>query len=269
MISFPNAKINLGLSIVSKRPDGFHNIESVFYPVPCTEALEILPAETTQFRSEGIAIPGDASSNLCLKAYNLLKQDFALDPYQIILLKTLPIGAGMGGGSADAAFTLKMFNESAQLGLSNEQLIAYAQKLGSDCAFFIENKPVYCFNKGDEFEAIDINLKGYWVYLIYPNLAISTALAYSGVTAKVPGHAVKKVIVEPVNTWKDRLVNDFEDSLFPKFPLLQELKEQLYAHGAQYASMTGSGSTLFGLFTEKPSTMQLPADYWTYIGELS
>jgi 4-diphosphocytidyl-2-C-methyl-D-erythritol kinase len=269
MICFPNAKINLGLSIVGKRADGFHNIASVFYPVPCSEALEILPAPITEFKSEGIAIPGDASNNLCMKAYKLLANDFALPPLQLILLKTLPIGAGMGGGSADAAFALKAINELVGLQLSNDTLIKYAQQLGSDCAFFVENKPVFCYNKGDEFEPIELSLKGYWVYLVYPNLAISTALAYSGVVPKEPTESIKKIISEPIDTWKNRLKNDFEDSLFPQFPVLEEIKNKLYANGAMYASITGSGSTLYGIFKEKPETIAFPMEYWTYQGELN
>lgn len=248
MISFPNIKINLGLNIVEKRKDNFHNIESIFYPVAFHDILEVLPAEKTTFEATGIAIPGDPNQNLCLKAYQLLQQDFKLPQVKIHLHKVVPIGAGLGGGSSDGAFTLKTLNTHFDLGLSNEQLQSYAQKMGSDCAFFIENTPKYCFHKGDEFETIALNLSTYHFVIVFPNIHISTPEAYAGVSPKKPKENLKSLIAQPIATWKDHVINDFEASIFPKYPLVKELKEYLYAKGAVYASMSGSGSSLFGIF---------------------
>ncbi|MDR6196298.1 4-(cytidine 5'-diphospho)-2-C-methyl-D-erythritol kinase [Siphonobacter sp. SORGH_AS_0500] len=248
MISFPNAKINLGLYITEKRPDRFHNLESVFVPVGWTDVLEILPAEETSFRSSGIPIPGDASTNLCLKAYESLKEDFSLPPVWIHLHKVVPIGAGLGGGSSDAAFTLKMLNELFDLKLTNDQLEAYARPLGSDCAFFIRNEAKFCSGKGDEFSEIMLNLAGKSIILIYPNIHSSTAEAYASVTPKAAPTDWQEVLQQSVDTWKDVVHNDFETSLFPLYPTLEQLKQQLYEAGASYASMSGSGSTVFGIF---------------------
>jgi 4-diphosphocytidyl-2-C-methyl-D-erythritol kinase len=248
VLTFPNAKINIGLNIVEKRDDRFHNIESCFYPINWLDVLEILPAKTTNFKSSGIEIPGSSDTNLCLKAYQLLRADFDLQAFEFHLHKVIPIGAGLGGGSADGAFTLKLLNEINKLGLSNEILENYAKKLGSDCAFFIENKPKYCFSKGDEFEEIDLDLSGKFIVLINPNIHISTAQAYSGVVPKKPLKNIKEIIKLPIENWKNELKNDFEKSLFPHYPILPKLKKELYKLGAQYASMTGSGSTVYGIF---------------------
>jgi len=252
MVVFPNAKINIGLSIIKKRDDGFHNIESIFYPVfNLYDVLEIIESEELKFTSSGISIPGNLADNLCLKAYYLLKNDFDLPPVHIHLLKVIPIGAGLGGGSADAAFTLKLLNEKFKLNLSNGELINYARKLGSDCAFFIKNKPVYAFNKGDEFESIDLDLLDYEIKIEYPEIHIGTAEAYAGVTPQLSNIELKKIDVNHINDWKNWVKNDFENSIVVNHPEIKKLKEQFYFDGAVYASMTGSGSAVFGIFEKE------------------
>lgn len=252
MVLFPNAKINVGLNVVAKREDGFHNIESIFYPVfELYDVLEIVKNEELKFTSTGIEIPGSEKNNLCLKAYHLLKQDFDISPVHIYLLKVIPIGAGLGGGSADAAFTLKGLNNLFELKLTDEELINYARKLGSDCAFFIKNKPVYAFNKGDEFEQIDFDLSDYEIKIEYPNIHIGTAEAYAGIKPKVSGKNIKTLITKPIENWKETIKNDFEESIFPNHPSIKELKEKMYNDGAVYASMTGSGSAVYGVFEKK------------------
>lgn len=253
MVVFPNAKINIGLNIVEKRQDGFHNIESCFYPVGWSDALEILPADIFSFQSDGINIPGDPATNLCSKAYNMLAADYELEPVSIHLLKAVPIGAGLGGGSSDAAFTIKALNELFGLEISLEKQLDYARRLGSDCAFFIENKPVYCFEKGDRFEEISLTLAGKWIVLVNPELHISTAEAYAGIQPRKSEIDLRGILRKPMESWKGVVKNDFETSLFPKYPVLKEIKESLYNQGAKYAAMSGSGSTLFGIFDEETS----------------
>jgi 4-diphosphocytidyl-2-C-methyl-D-erythritol kinase len=255
MLTFPNAKINIGLNITEKRSDGFHNIESVFYPVEWCDALEIIPnqnADATDavFQSSGLAIPGNESSNLCLKAWNLLKDRISVPP-MIHLHKVIPMGAGLGGGSADGSFMLKMLNEVYELKLSNDELKDFARKLGSDCAFFIENRPVFCYNKGDEFEDFKLDLKGKFVVLVNPDIHISTAEAYSGVSPKKPEIALKTTLSQPISEWKKIVKNDFEENLLLKYPTIAAVKASLYQAGAVYASMTGSGSTVYGIFEQE------------------
>ncbi|MEO6282664.1 MAG: 4-(cytidine 5'-diphospho)-2-C-methyl-D-erythritol kinase [Dyadobacter sp.] len=251
MLVFPNAKINLGLNIVEKRADGFHNIESCFYPVGWTDALEITAHEEFQFHLDGIAIPGNGSDNLCSKAYQMIAADYELPPVKIHLLKAIPIGAGLGGGSADAAFTIKALDQQFKLKISYEKQLHYARRLGSDCAFFILNKPAYCFSKGDEMEDISLSLAGQWIVMVNPGLHISTIEAYSGVQAKRSDEDLRTVLKEPVASWRDQIKNDFEATLFLKYPLLETIKSELYKLGATYASMSGSGSTIYGIFDEE------------------
>jgi 4-diphosphocytidyl-2-C-methyl-D-erythritol kinase len=263
LVNFPNAKINIGLNIIEKRTDGFHNIESIFYPIQCCDVVEILPSKATTFRSSGIEIPGNSDSNLCIKAYNLLKVDFDIPPFDIHLLKAIPIGAGLGGGSSDGAFTLKLLNQINKLNLSNHQLENYAKKLGSDCAFFIENKPKYCFGKGDEFEEIELDLTGKYLVLVNPNIHISTAEAYSGITPKLPETNIRNLVKKPIQEWRDFVTNDFEKSLFPKYSILPKIKHELYRLNAVYSAMTGSGSTLYGIF-ETEINLEIFKDFWTF-----
>lgn len=253
MIVFPNAKINLGLNIINKRPDGFHNIETVFYPVPLTDVLEIIPNESpsVEFSNFGIEIPGNTANNLCIKAYNALRVNFDLPPVKIILHKNIPMGAGMGGGSSDGAFTLIVLNKMFELGLTDAQLEEYAAKLGSDCAFFIRNKPALGTEKGNVLEDIAVNLQGLYLVIVKPDVHIGTAEAYAGVTPKMPELSLKEITSLPVNQWNGLIKNDFEDSIFPKHAEIKEIKDTLYKNGALYVSMTGSGAAVFGIFEEE------------------
>jgi 4-diphosphocytidyl-2-C-methyl-D-erythritol kinase len=254
MVVFPNAKINLGLSITEKRKDGFHNLESCFYPVQWIDALEVLPSDTIKFTSSGTVIPGNPEDNLCIKIYHILKNDFDLPPIHLHLHKNIPIGAGLGGGSADAAFTIKLLNSLFDLKLSDDKMESYIRPLGSDCAFFIRNKPVFAYGKGDQFSTINVDLSGKHIVLLYPEVHISTKEAYSGVEPKIPEHSIKDILSGDIHTWKGRLKNDFEKSIFEKYPALLSLKNDLYKHGAVYASMSGSGSCLYGIYENKPDT---------------
>lgn len=252
MITFPNAKINLGLNIVEKRPDGYHNLETVFYPVPVEDALEvnILNESTQKFRlhQAGLEIAGEAENNLVVKAYKLLDERFNLPPIDIHLFKHIPSGAGLGGGSSDAAYMLKLLNEKFNLELSDENLEEYAAKLGADCAFFIRNAPTYAEGIGNIFSPISLSLKGYQIVLVKPDIFVSTRDAFAQIKSHRQEIPLKEVIKQPIEEWKERMVNDFEESVFPQFPAIKEIKEKLYEAGAIYAAMTGSGSSVFGLF---------------------
>ncbi len=252
MIFFPNAKLNLGLRILRKRDDGYHDLQSIFYPIAVKDALEILPSKELSLKVTGLPVNGDKEDNLCIKAYRLLKKDNAhLPPVSIHLHKTIPMGAGLGGGSADAAFTLRLLNEKFELGLSQEQLINYALELGSDCPFFIVNEPCLAKGRGEDLQKIKLDLSGYTFVLVNPGIHIDTAWAFSNLKtdksreAYSPEQAIQK---SPEN-WKDTLKNDFEETVSAAHPIISEIKHILYEKGAVYASMTGSGSTVFGLFT--------------------
>ncbi|MCP4522492.1 MAG: 4-(cytidine 5'-diphospho)-2-C-methyl-D-erythritol kinase [Cytophagales bacterium] len=263
MISFPNAKINIGLFITEKRADGFHNLESCFFPVPWKDILEIIPNDTLKFTSSGIDIPGNSDNNLCLKAFHLLAKDFKIENVHIHLHKNIPIGAGLGGGSADASFTLKMLNELFALNLSNEQLENYAKQLGSDCAFFIKNEATFAYEKGDVFKPLNLSLEGKYIVLVNPNIHISTQEAYSGVKPNSASIDLLSYLGKnDISTWKDTVHNNFEDSIFPNHSIIKNIKEELYKQGALYASMSGSGSTLFGIF-EKEIDLNPFQDYMT------
>ncbi|MEQ8242085.1 4-(cytidine 5'-diphospho)-2-C-methyl-D-erythritol kinase [Fulvivirga sp.] len=255
MVVFPNAKINIGLNILSKRDDGYHNIESCFYPIPFCDVLEILPSDQLSFTSTGIPIPGNADSNLCLKAYQLLQNDFDIPPVQIHLHKIIPIGAGLGGGSADATFTLKALNQMFKLNLTDDHLEKYASQLGSDCPFFVKNKPVIAKGTGNIFEPIDFNISGMYLQLIYPDLHISTKQAYTGVVPKDNNQNLMADLSKKISDWKTNIKNDFEKSVFDQFQEVEEVKESLYNHGALYASMTGSGSAVFGIFDKEVASL--------------
>ncbi|WP_289705736.1 4-(cytidine 5'-diphospho)-2-C-methyl-D-erythritol kinase [Bacteroides acidifaciens] len=252
MIVFPNIKINLGLSITEKRPDGYHNLETVFYPVALEDALEIraLPEADKKItlHQYGMEIAGKPEDNLVAKAYSLLDKEFHLPPVEIHLYKHIPSGAGLGGGSSDAAFMLKLLNGHFHLNLSEEQLEIYAATLGADCAFFIKNKPVYAEGIGNIFSPIELSLKGYQIMIVKPDVFVSTREAFANIHPHHPEYPVKEVIRRPVAEWKDILINDFEASVFPQHPVIGEIKQELYNQGALYASMSGSGSSVFGLF---------------------
>lgn len=251
MILFPNCKINLGLHITGKRADGFHNLETVFYPVPVTDALEIISnpgkEEDIQFSLTGATIEG--GDNICVKAYQLLKKDFSqLPPVQMHLHKAIPIGAGLGGGSADGAFTLLLLNKNYGLNLTGAQLLNYALQLGSDCPFFIINKPCIAGGRGEDLVEIELNLSHYKLVIVNPGIHINTGWAFSQLTPKAPAFNLKETIQKPLSQWKDLLTNDFEEPIFRHHPAIKKIKEDLYQLGAVYASMSGSGSTIFGIF---------------------
>lgn len=252
MITFPNAKINLGLNIVEKRPDGYHNLETIFYPVPVEDALEvnILNEGNEKFRlhQAGLEIEGEAENNLVVKAYKLLDAEFNLPPVDIHLFKHIPSGAGLGGGSSDAAYMLKLLNEKFNLELTNETLEEYAARLGADCAFFIRNTPTYAEGIGNIFSPISLSLKGYQIVLVKPDIFVSTREAFAQIKPHRQTVPLKEVIKYPMGEWRELMVNDFEESVFPQFPGIKEIKEKLYKQGAIYAAMTGSGSSVFGLF---------------------
>ena len=255
MIAFPNCKINLGLNILRKRADGFHDLETVFYPVPFTDALELVgdtSAAETSFTVTGIPIQGNASDNLCIKAYQLLKMDFPqLPAVKIHLHKVIPTGAGLGGGSADAAFMLKLLNDKFQLGLSTAQLSVYALQLGSDCPFFIINKPCFATGRGEKMEEISLDLSAWKIVLVNPGIHVNTGWAFSQLTPSLPGRPARDIVSQPISTWWEELKNDFEEPVFAAHPAIKKIKQGLYDQGAIYASMSGSGSTVFGIFDRK------------------
>lgn len=262
MITFPNAKINLGLHITEKRPDGYHNLETVFYPVPLDDALEIHLLNTPSpdkyvLHLSGIHVEGNADDNLVIKAYRLLDQDFELPSVDIHLFKHIPSGAGLGGGSADAAFMLKLLNDRFGLNLTIEQLETYAATLGADCAFFIRNTPTFAEGIGNIFSPISLSLTGYQLVIVKPDIFVSTREAFSQIHPHRPERSLREVISQPVEEWKESLVNDFEASVFPQYPAIKEIKEELYQQGAIYASMSGSGSSVFGLFAPEATLPQL------------
>ena len=255
MILYPNAKINLGLHVVEKRADGFHNIETVFYPVGWKDILELVPDESKKsgvtFSSSGIPIPGAVEENLCVRAYNLISKDYPMPAVKVHLHKIIPIGAGLGGGSSDAAFFIRALNDLFELNLAWGELHHYAKQLGSDCSFFITNKPCFAEGKGDELEAIKISLEGYFIVIVFPGILVSTAQAYADIIPFQPEKSVKEIISQPIENWKSILKNDFEKNVFKKFPEVGEVKDKMYGLGAVYASMSGSGSAVYGIFKEK------------------
>ncbi|HEY4784468.1 MAG TPA: 4-(cytidine 5'-diphospho)-2-C-methyl-D-erythritol kinase, partial [Bacteroidales bacterium] len=253
MLCFPNAKINIGLNIIERRPDNFHNIETVFYPIPLSDILEIIEKDKISDRKADLSvtgkeIPGDPDSNLSIKAYHLLDADFDLPPVSIYLHKIIPMGAGLGGGSSDGAFTLTLLNRMFDLKLNIAQLTAYAEKLGSDCAFFIENKLALGTGKGNILEKLLLNLSDYYLVLVQPQVFVGTAEAYAGIIPRKPSDQISKLIGLPLNDWNNRIKNDFEESVFQKHPEIKYVKDQLYQRGAVFASMTGSGSAVYGIF---------------------
>lgn len=256
MISFPNAKINLGLNILAKREDGYHNLESCFYPIPWCDSLEIIEAETFAFNSYGLEIPGDASDNLCVKAYELIRSEFNIPPVEIHLLKSIPMGSGLGGGSADGSFTLKLINELFELGLSIAKLEEYALKLGSDCPYFIQNKPTIASGRGEVFQACSVDLSGLFLAIHNPGVHISTKEAFSGIQPANPEVSISVIAERSINEWRELLVNDFETSIFSKHPEVRNIKEAMYSEGALYSSMTGTGSTVYGIFKTLPENTQ-------------
>jgi 4-diphosphocytidyl-2-C-methyl-D-erythritol kinase len=249
MIQFPNCKINLGLSILAKRADGYHELETVFYPIAVSDALEILPSDNLTLTQTGIAVPGDPDQNLCLKAYHLLKIDFPhLPTVQMHLHKNIPMGAGLGGGSSDGTNALVILNQQFSLGLNDNQLIDYASQLGSDCPFFVYNKACHATGRGEILNPIALDLSNYQFLLVHPGKHIATAWAFQQLTPNTKSESIQSIIQKPMTEWKDLLMNDFEAPVFKAEPTLSNIKVQLYQLGAIYASMSGSGSSLYGIF---------------------
>ena len=274
MVVFPNCKINIGLNITEKRADGFHNIESIFYPIPWHDALEIVPASKTQLHTSGITIDCSMEKNLVYKAYQLLQKDFTqiaigVSPIDIYLHKAIPMGAGLGGGSSNAAYMLKLCNDYFKLNLASKQLEDYARELGSDCAFFIQNKAVFAFDKGDDFEPIKMpNLSNYKILIVYPDIHIDTTKAYKNITPQSPNTSLKDLIKKPISDWKHTIQNDFEQVIFKQHPEIENIKNTLYNEGALYASMSGSGSAVYGIFEkEKMTTFKQFDNYLIYAND--
>ncbi|HBF89296.1 MAG TPA: 4-(cytidine 5'-diphospho)-2-C-methyl-D-erythritol kinase [Bacteroidales bacterium] len=252
MICFPNAKINIGLNIVEKRSDGFHNLETIFYPISLSDVLEFLPSnKPIQFINSGLYIDGNINNNLCVKAFNLLKKDYNIPEIDIHLHKIIPFGAGLGGGSSDAAFMLSSLNTFFELNLTKYELKNYASMLGSDCAFFIENEPCIAFEKGDKLEKIDLDLSNYIFAIVKPNIYVSTVEAYTNINPTRPQKSLKDLIKQDIKSWKFSIKNDFEENIFLLYPEIKAIKEKLYQLGAIYSSMSGSGSAVFGIFNKK------------------
>ena len=256
MILYPNAKINIGLNVVEKRADGYHNLETVFYPINLLDALEITTdehqADSVKLKVSVEAIAGRPSDNLVVKACNLMRSMFPekIERLSVHLHKHIPTGAGLGGGSSDAAFTIKALNEKFSLGMSVDQMEQLSAQLGADCPFFIKNQPVFAEGIGDIFTDIDIVLKGKILVLVKPDISVSTADAYSLVSPHKPQQSLRESLRLPVEEWKNHVVNDFESSVFKKFPEIAAIKDRLYDLGALYASMSGSGSAVYGIFNQ-------------------
>lgn len=258
MLNFPNAKINLGLFITSRLEDGYHTLETLFYPTNWCDILEITENKNysksqpeDSFHISGLSVDGPTNQNLCSKAYHLLKEKFNLPPIHIFLHKQIPTGAGLGGGSSDGAHTLLLLNNLFGLNISHEILSEYALKLGSDCPFFISNKPSYATSKGEILNAAPEILRGSFLVIIKPSIAISTAMAYSRIKPEIPERNIAEIIAMPKGEWRHFLKNDFEKTIVKQFPQIEKLKTNLYQAGAYYASMSGSGSAVFGLFQEE------------------
>jgi 4-diphosphocytidyl-2-C-methyl-D-erythritol kinase len=263
MIAFPHCKINLGLSIIAKRSDGYHALETVFYPVHLQDMVEIVHSNNSQkeiqFSSTGIAIPGNDDQNLCVKAYQLLKKDFPqLPAIKMHLHKQIPMGAGLGGGSSDGTAVLKLLNQQFNLGINSNELIDYAAQLGSDCPFFVFDHACFATGRGEILQASPCDLSNYKIALIHPGIHISTAWAFSQLRPHAKEKSIAEIIVQPIENWEHTLINDFEAPIFLAHPQLQEIKNELYAHGAIYASMSGSGSSVFGIF---PNNFSWPSKF--------
>ena len=268
MVTFPHAKINLGLQVIEKRHDGYHNIISCFYPIGWCDVLEAIPAREFTFTTTGLDIPGSAQDNLCVRAYELLKHHHQIPPVQAHLHKAIPIGAGLGGGSSDASFMLRLLCELFDLNLPLAQLQEYAAQLGSDCPFFLEDSAKLVQGKGDELSSIDVSLPEGYLLVVCPDLKVSTAEAYSQLVPQTPQCPLADLLQShsPVD-WQ-QLSNDFEPSVFAQFPKIAELKDTLYQLGASYASMSGSGASVFGFFAQKPDLSQIPSQYSKWLQEI-
>lgn len=269
MIFFPNCKINLGLQILRKRQDGFHDLQTVFYPVPLTDALEIIQTEEkqTSLSVSGLSIDAKENENICIKAYQLFKKDFPDLPFvQIHLHKVIPSGAGLGGGSSDGAFMLLLLNRKFNLALTEEQLISYALQLGSDCPFFIKNKPCFATGRGEQMKELGLDLTSYKIMLVNPQIHIATVWAFSQLQPNDQRTSFLEIIKQPIDNWKEQLTNDFEPAIFRQHPEIKKIKENLYEQGAVYASMSGTGSTVFALFKKDAELLpDFPKHYFVHL----
>ena len=269
MLLYPNCKINLGLNVLRKRSDGYHDLETLFYPVNATEALLIEKSDSFSFSVEGIAISGTIEENLCVRAWRLMAELYDLPAVSMTLFKYLPMGAGLGGGSADGAFVFRGVNQLFNLGLTDVQLALLASQIGSDCPFFIYNKPMLATGRGDLLEPVDLSLSQYYIRLIKPSFGISTKEAYDGIIPNDKNSlSIREFIDYPIEQWQELLKNDFESHLSRKYPELEVIKTQLKSQGAVFTAMSGSGSTLFGLFKEVPPHYFVKPGYWCYTGPL-
>ena len=268
MILFPNAKINLGLNILRKRVDGYHELETVFYPIGLKDGLEFIENKQNKinFSNSGIPLNIDLEENIVVKAYRLLAADYPLPGLDIHLHKLIPFGAGLGGGSSDAAFLLKGLNENFGLGLTTDQLKQYALQLGADCSFFIGDNPAFATGIGEKLHAIDLSLNGYFLVLVKPPVGVGTKAAYAGIKPGIPKFSLVDAIQLPPEKWLKFIVNDFETSVFPQFPEICEIKSKLLGHGAVFAAMSGSGSSVFGLFKDVPKLelADFPTDFFVW-----
>lgn len=282
MITFPCAKINLGLNVVAKRQDGYHDLETVFYPIPVTDALEVhcmhqdFPLkENYDISITGAEVAGNPADNLVVKAYNLIAKHYDIPRVHIHLYKGIPMQAGLGGGSSDAAYMIRLLDEYFKLNMGNREMERYAAKLGADCAFFITAEPAYATGIGDELQPIGSEddcknyLEDYWIALVKPSVAVSTKEAYAGITPRKTKKSCREIVLQPIETWRGELTNDFEESIFPKYPVLSDIKNKLYDLGALYAAMSGSGSTIYGIYKNKPENISdLFPDCQTFVVKL-
>ncbi|MDR2497327.1 MAG: 4-(cytidine 5'-diphospho)-2-C-methyl-D-erythritol kinase [Tannerellaceae bacterium] len=263
MIVFPNAKINIGLHVTSRRPDGFHNIETIFFPIPLCDAIEATPADNFSFSQSGILLDSSPENNLVIKALRQIYPD-RLPNIALNLIKGIPFGAGLGGGSSDAAFMLKMINEVHKLGFTTDILEEKAARVGADCPFFIRNRPAYASGTGNLLEPVALSLAGYHITLVKPPFCISTAEAYAGISPSQPACDLRDVVQKDINEWRNSLRNDFEPSIVAKYPQIARIKQILYDKGALYASMSGSGSTVYGLFSKEINMREIFPNYQVF-----
>jgi 4-diphosphocytidyl-2-C-methyl-D-erythritol kinase len=268
MLVFPNCKINLGLHVVARRPDGYHTIETVFYPVSWCDGLEVIgnkdSDEAFVFSQSGLSVEGATEHNLVYKAWQMIAGEKDLPPLKVHLHKNLPMGAGLGGGSSDAAYFINLLNQKFGLGYSEAERMTLASRLGSDCAFFIRNSPVFATGRGDEFSEIGLRLDHCYILIVHPGIHSQTKEAYAGLSPRQPALDLREVLRQDMSLWKDSLVNDFEETILARYPAIRALKDYLYEQGALYASMSGSGSAVFGLFSREPE-LRLPEGYRSYL----
>lgn len=263
MVYFSGCKINIGLNILEKLPDGYHRIETVFYPIPWNDVIEFLPASATRIDILGSTLQSLDDNNLVIRAYKLLRTKYTLPELHFALLKNIPVGAGLGGGSANAAIALTALNTEFELGCSREDLIKFASQLGSDCCFFIDNQPAYGSNKGEVLTPVRLPLDSYYVAILYPDIHIDTTWAYKSYAMNHPksqSPSLLENLQQPVSEWKNTLKNDFERIVFEAHPQIESFKKKLYGSGAVYASMSGSGSAVYGIFESEPDIRFIAED---------